>query len=131
MARNAKYNPEQIDQLKRNVSILHICADRGIELKKHGTSDYVGKCPFHEDDKPSFVVTPHKNLWHCMGCDKGGSVIDLVMELDGLDFKQAVDKLLTSNGLIHRGGPPAPPPADSQTADMPEDKARQLLERTG
>ncbi len=135
-----KHNPQDIEQLKRNVSILHICADHGIELKRHGTHDYVGRCPFHEDDKPSFVVTPSKNLWHCMGCDKGGSVIDLVMQLEGLTFPQAVDKLLASNGLIHRGSlAPAPEPGGhgagqaptqrTQSKKLPEEKLQQILER--
>lgn len=120
-----KFNNDDIEQLKRNVSILHLCSDHGIELKKHGTHDYVGKCPFHDDEKPSFVVTPSKNLWHCLGCDKGGSVIDLIMELEGLTFKQAVDKLLTNNGLIHRG---VEPPRRKEVT-VPEEKTQQLLER--
>ena len=38
------------------------------QLKKHGAKDLIGKCPFHDDANPSFVVTPDKNLFHCMGC---------------------------------------------------------------
>ena len=38
-----------------------------------------GLCPFHEDRHPSFHVYTDTNSWHCFGCDKGGSVIDLVM----------------------------------------------------
>jgi DNA primase len=48
-----------------------VCTAHGIELKHHGTDDYVGHCPFHEDKKPSFIVSPKRNLWHCMGCNKG------------------------------------------------------------
>ena len=98
-----KFNTEDIERLKKNISILHVCADHGIELKHHGTHDYIGHCPFHDDEKPSFVVTPSKNLWHCMGCASGGSVIDLVMKFEGITFRDAVDKLLTSTGLIARG----------------------------
>jgi hypothetical protein len=43
--------------------------------------DLVGLCPFHEDSEPSLVVTPGKNLWHCLGCDAGESVIDWVMRI--------------------------------------------------
>ncbi|MBS2936865.1 hypothetical protein KDN32_03795 [Nocardioides sp. J2M5] len=40
----------------------------------------VGCCPFHDDDSPSLVVTPGKNLWHCLGaCGRGGGPIDWVM----------------------------------------------------
>ena len=51
----------------------------GVELRKTG-KDLVGRCPFHEDTTPSLVVTPSKNLWHCMGeCQVVGSVVDWVM----------------------------------------------------
>jgi len=61
MARSRKYDDAELDQLKKNVSILHVCAAHGIELKHHGTADYVGRCPFHDEDEASFVVTPGKN----------------------------------------------------------------------
>ena len=140
-----KYRDEDLENLKRNVSILHVCAAHGIELKRHGAGDHVGRCPFpeHQDDEPSFIVTPSRNLWHCMGCDKGGSVIDLVMALDGLTFREAVDKLMTSNGLISRGsssGKPSEPSAkdkkptltedlSAKTAKLSEERLQQLLDR--
>jgi DNA primase len=126
-----------IEQLKRNVSILHVCAAHGIELAHHGTADYVGRCPFHEEDEPSFIVTPAKNLFHCMGCDAGGSVIDLVMKLDGLTFREAVGKLLASNGLVTLGIPASaaktktnePHQEPQATPDVPGERAAALLER--
>jgi len=129
------FNKEDIERLKKNISILHVCGDHGIELKKNGTRDYIGKCPFHDDEKPSFVVTPSKNLFHCMGCDSGGSVIDLVMKLDGLTFREAVDKLMLSAGLIQRGVPAKQNPALSGDSDVtgkpgiPEERIQQLLNR--
>ncbi len=93
MARSRKYDDAELAQLKQNVSILHVCAAHGIELTRHGSGDMKGRCPFHDEDEASFIVTPSKNLWHCMGCDAGGSVIDLVMQLDGITFREAVDQL--------------------------------------
>ena len=90
----ARTPDSDLQRLKRNISLAELCRSRGIALKPHGRKDLVGKCPFHDDEKPSFVVTPDKNFFHCMGCDAAGSVIDFVMKLDGLDFKAAVDKLL-------------------------------------
>ncbi|MBD3309555.1 toprim domain-containing protein, partial [candidate division KSB3 bacterium] len=115
---------------KRNVSILHVCAAHGIELKRHGTADYLGRCPFHDEDEASFIVTPSKNLWHCMGCDKGGSVIDLVMALDGLTFREAVDKLMSSNGLLSRGTATAKQNKhQDDRPEIPAERAAALLER--
>lgn len=131
-----KFNNDDIERLKKNISILHVTAGCGIELKRHGRSDYIGRCPLpgHTDEEPSFIVTPCKNLWHCMGCDKGGSVIDLVMELDGITFREAVDKLMTSTGLIQRGADittankPAPKEKPEKKEVSPE-RAAQLIER--
>lgn len=128
MARN-RYNEHELETLKRNVSILHVCAAHGLELKRHGTGDYVGRCPFHDEDEPSFIVTPSKNLFHCMGCDAGGSVIDLVMKLDGLTFRNAVDKLMTSNGLLTRGAAAKPENPKSDAPAIPPERAARLLER--
>ncbi len=66
---------------------------RGIELKRHG-ADLLGLCPFHDDHEPSLVVSPKKNLWHCLGaCQTGGSVIDWVMKTQGVSFRHAVELL--------------------------------------
>lgn len=120
-----KFDNDDLERLKKNISIEELCRSRGIALEKKGARDFVGKCPFHKDEKPSFVVSPEKNLFHCMGCDAGGSVIDLVMKLDGLDFRQAVDKLLTASPAIRRAAdlpPKSKPP-------LPAPRARLLLER--
>lgn len=62
-------------------------------VKKHG-ADLVGHCPFHDDKTPSLVVTPAKNLWHCLGaCQQGGSVIDWVMKQKNISFRHAVELL--------------------------------------
>ena len=92
----ARISDDDLQRLKRNISLADLCRSRGIELKPHGRKDLIGKCPFHEDKKPSFVVSPDKNVFHCMGCDAGGSVVDFVMKADGLPFKDAVDKLLAT-----------------------------------
>jgi len=115
----------ELERLKQSVSLADLCRGRGIELKPHGSRDLIGKCPFHEDKTPSFVVTPEKQLFHCMGCDAAGSVIDFVMRVDGIDFKEAVARLL----------PSARPVADCPTSEppkrpsVPPEKAHTLLER--
>jgi hypothetical protein len=61
----------EIERLKGEVSVERLVASSGIELKKSG-KDWLARCPFHEDDTASLVVTPAKNLWHCFGCGIGG-----------------------------------------------------------
>ncbi|MCP3669481.1 MAG: DNA primase, partial [Gammaproteobacteria bacterium] len=55
--------------------------------------DYVIRCPFHEDDTPSLIISPKSNLFHCFGCEAAGSVIDWIMKTQGVSFRHAVELL--------------------------------------
>lgn len=89
----ARIEPEEIERLKREVSIERLVEAAGVELRRHG-KDLLGLCPLHDDREPSLVVTPDKNLWHCLGaCQTGGSVIDWVMKAEGVSFRHAVELL--------------------------------------
>ena len=114
------------DDIKKAIDLAEYIRSRGVVLRKRG-KDLVGLCPFHKDTKPSLVVTPSKRLWHCLGCGAGGSVIDFVMKLDGLDVRGAIEKLGGPVPAPQR--PPAPEdPAPAVPALSPE-RANQLLER--
>lgn len=95
--------PADLERLKKNTDLAELVRSRGIELKKHGSRDLAGKCPFHKEDTASFIVTPGKNLFHCFGCGAKGGPIDFVMKKDGLDFRGAVDVLLAV-GPVRRAG---------------------------
>jgi CHC2 zinc finger len=79
----ARIPAEVVERLKAEVSVQRLAEARGVELKRHG-ADLIGRCPFHDDRTPSLVITPAKNLWHCLGaCQVGGTVIDWVMKAEG------------------------------------------------
>ncbi len=85
--------PEELERLKRDISLVRLAESRGVVLKAHG-KDLLGLCPFHDDHEPSLVISPEKNLWHCLGaCQAGGSVIDWVMKAEGVSFRHAVELL--------------------------------------
>ncbi len=89
----ARIPEEVIERLKQEVSLVRLAELAGVELSRQG-KDLVGCCPFHEDGTPSLVVSPEKNLWHCMGaCQEGGSVIDWTMRREGVSFRHAVELL--------------------------------------
>ena len=89
----ARIPDEVIEQLKRETNLVALIERQGHRFKPHG-KDQVTRCPFHEDDTPSLVVSPDTNLWHCMGaCQAGGSVIDWVMKTEGVSFRHAVELL--------------------------------------
>ena len=61
----ARIPESEIERLKSEISLERLVAAAGIELKRAG-KDLMGRCPFHEDNGPSLVVSPGKNLWHCL-----------------------------------------------------------------
>ncbi len=89
----ARVAEAEVERLKAEVSLVSLVQTYGVELRKAG-ADLVGRCPFHEDRTPSLVVTPARNLWHCLGaCQAGGSVVDWVMRSQGVSFRHAVELL--------------------------------------
>ncbi len=99
----ARIPDEELDRLKREVDLASLVRSKNIELKAHGSKDLIGRCPFHKDDSPSFVVTPAKNLFHCLGCGEGGSVVDFVIKHDGVSFRHAVELLRESGPQLFGG----------------------------
>jgi DNA primase catalytic core len=89
----ARIPDAELERLKRELSVLARVKAAGVELRRHG-ANWLGRCPFHDDRTPSLVVTPAKNLWHCLGaCQRGGSVIDWVMRVERVSFRRAVELL--------------------------------------
>lgn len=88
----ARVPESEIERLKSEIAVERLVEASGIVLKKSGR-DLLGVCPFHEDDTPSLVVTPSKNLWHCFGCQVGGGPIDWMMKTRGVSFRHAVELL--------------------------------------
>ena len=84
---------EEIDRLKRVTDLAALVRSRGVELHKHGGRDLIGRCPFHDDKEPSFIVTPEKGLFHCLGCDAAGNAIQFVEKFDGVSFRHAFELL--------------------------------------
>lgn len=90
----ARVPAEEVERLKRTVSARRLAEAKGVVFKKSGDDNLLGRCPFHDDKTPSFVVSEKKNLWHCLGaCKAGGSVIDFVMRAEGVTFRHAVELL--------------------------------------
>lgn len=83
----------EIECIKKEVDLVALVQSKGIELKKHGSKDLVGLSPFTKEKTPSFIITPAKNLWHCMSSGKGGSVIDFIMHYEGISFRHAFEVL--------------------------------------
>ena len=107
-----------IERLKSEIAIERLAEARGVVFERRG-ADLHGRCPFHEDKTPSLVVTPSKNLWHCLGaCQAGGTVIDWVMRAEGVSFRHAVE-LLLNDSLPLAAAPGVTPPKHSTVRKLP------------
>ncbi len=89
--------PEFIRELEDR-SRLEEIAPSYVNLKRRG-KNLVGLCPFHNEKSPSFNIYPGNNSYYCFGCGKGGGVVNFIMEIERLDFIEAVKWLAQRAGL--------------------------------
>ena len=83
--------PDKLEQI-RNASDIVDVIGAAIPLKRAG-ANFTALCPFHKEKSPSFNVNPHKQIFHCFGCHKGGDVFTFVREYENLSFVEAVKRL--------------------------------------
>ena len=69
-----------------------------VNLTRRG-SNLFGLCPFHNEKTPSFSVAPEKGIYYCFGCHKGGGAVNFIMEIEGLDYPDAVRFLAKRAGI--------------------------------
>ena len=72
---------------------------RYVTLKRGGSNNLLGLCPFHSEKTPSFTVTPAKKMFYCFGCHAGGDAITFVRLAENLDYVDAVEFLANRAGL--------------------------------
>ncbi len=89
--------PELIEEINQRTDILELVSQY-VVLKKQGRN-FVGLCPFHNEDTASFSVSPDKQIFYCFGCNKGGNAINFLMSIEGLSFPEAVEKLANKVGI--------------------------------
>ncbi|CAG0947138.1 partial DNA primase, partial [Anaerolineae bacterium] len=90
---------DDIETVRSNNPIEQVIG-RYVELKPSGRR-LSGRCPFHDDPTPSFVVYVHNQSWYCFGCDIGGDVFRFVERIEHLSFVEALQRL-GSNSLPER-----------------------------
>ncbi len=100
------YEQHFIDELKNRADLVRIIEPYA-PLKKKG-ANWMGCCPFHQEKTPSFSVNPSKGFYKCFGCAKGGNAFTFVMEIEGLNFPEAIKRVAEISGI------PLPEPIDDK-----------------
>ena len=84
--------PEHIIENVRQVADIYDVVSEHVNLKKRGRN-FFGLCPFHNEKTPSFSVNIEKQIYKCFGCGKGGRTINFIMDVEKLDFLDAIKYL--------------------------------------
>jgi DNA primase len=88
---------EKIAEIRNRASIVEVISDY-VTLKKAGRN-HMGLCPFHTEKTPSFTVSEEKGIYHCFGCQTGGSVFQFLMQYDQLTFPESVERVAKRYGI--------------------------------
>ncbi|MCX5726801.1 MAG: DNA primase [Candidatus Saganbacteria bacterium] len=94
-------NPAIIEEIRNKADIVTIISEY-VPIKKRG-KNYLGLCPFHPEKKPSFTVSPEKQLFHCFGCGEGGNIFAFIMKIENMDFVDAAELLGRKLGMEVKG----------------------------
>lgn len=88
---------DQVEEIKRRNNIADVVGQY-VALKKMGRHQK-GLCPFHSEKTPSFLVNEELNLYKCFGCGAGGDSINFLMEIEGITFLDALERLADRVGI--------------------------------
>lgn len=92
-----KYNTDILNEMAENIDLLEY-AENTMEFVKKGRS-YFTNCPLHIDNTPSLCITPELNSWYCHSCHRGGYIYQWMQEIEGMTFKDAVEKVSNIVGV--------------------------------
>lgn len=118
---DADLNRDVIARVREAADMVDVAGEY-VRLRKRGRT-WEGLCPFHEEKTPSFSIDAEKGLYYCFGCHQGGDVFKFLMQLENLNFPEAVERLARRYGVTL---PPRSPEARHRREAG--DRQRVLLE---
>lgn len=96
---------DEVEEIKKRLDIVDFISQY-LTLKKSGIN-YKAPCPFHQEKTPSFMVSPERQIFKCFGCGQSGDVFSFLMQMEGLNFPEALEMLANRAGVIidHKKSP--------------------------
>lgn len=88
---------DAVEEIKSRLSIEDVVSEY-VQLKRAGRN-WRGLSPFTSEKTPSFMVSPEKQIWHDFSSGKGGNMFSFIMEVEGVDFKGALEVLARKAGV--------------------------------
>lgn len=88
----------EVEEIKRRIDIFDLVSQY-LTLKKTG-QNWRANCPFHQEKTPSFMVNPERQIFKCFGCGRGGDVFTFIMEMERMNFPEALEFLANKAGVI-------------------------------
>ena len=88
---------EQIEEIRNRLDIVDVVG-KYVQLKQAG-KNYSGKCPFHVEKTPSFIVSPELQRYKCFGCGETGDIFNFVQKIENIDFPETLEKLAKEAGV--------------------------------
>ena len=116
-----------VEEIKARIDIVELVQSY-VKLQKAGVN-YKANCPFHGERTPSFFVTPSRQIWHCFGCGLGGDIFKFIMQIEGLDFPEALKLLAGRAGVVVKREDPAIRSERNRLYDICE-QAADIFEKT-
>ncbi|MDE2491464.1 MAG: DNA primase [Elusimicrobia bacterium] len=89
--------PDTLELIRSRLDIAELVGE-SVQLTRAGRN-LKGRCPFHQERTPSFIVSPERQTFHCFGCGEGGDAFSFVMKTEGLSFVEAAEKLAERVGV--------------------------------
>jgi DNA primase len=89
--------PETLELIRSRLDIVELVGEC-VQLTRAGRN-MKGRCPFHQERTPSFIVSPERQTFHCFGCGEGGDAFTFVMKTENLSFVESIEKLAARVGV--------------------------------
>ena len=93
-----KYDSEALNELCSGIDLLEY-ASNSMDFVKRGADSFAAHCPLHIDETASLFITPSKNMFHCFSCGVSGNIINWLRTFEGLNFREAVEKVSSLAGV--------------------------------